>query len=74
MASLSEKIQKPFSVVTLEMLAGRRVVLFAQEHGIGKSIFEGDSEIVINALQRGNMFNFAFGHLIKDTMSFVNSF
>ena len=74
MASLSEKIQKPSSVVTLEMLAARRVLLFTQEFGIGKSIFEGDLEIVINALQRGDMFNFAFGHLIKDNMSFINSF
>ena len=74
MASLSERIQKPSSMVTLEMLAARRAVLFTQEFGIGKSMFEGDPEIVINAPQRGNMFNFAFGHLIKDNMSFINSF
>ena len=34
MVALSEKIQKPQSVVALEMLAARRVALFACECGI----------------------------------------
>ena len=48
MASLSLwKNTNSSSVVTLEMLAARRAILYAQELGIGKSIFEGDSKIVI---------------------------
>lgn len=56
------------------MLAEKRAVLFAQELGISKSTFEGDLEIDINALQRGDIINSAFGHLVKDTMLFGNSF
>ena len=35
--------------------------------GFSQSCFEGDSEIVINALQGNNMFMSSFDHLIKDT-------
>ena len=34
---------------------------------------EGDSEIVINSLQNGDMFHYTFGHLVKITMFYVNS-
>ena len=50
---LSEKIPKPSSVVMLELLVARRAALFVQELGFHESIFEGDSEICINALQSG---------------------
>ena len=31
-------------------------------------------EIVINSLWKSDMFHFAFGHLVKDIMSYVSSF
>ena len=68
MAALSEKIQKPQSVVALEMLAARRAVLFACECGIQQSSFEGDSEFVINSLRHGGLLHSSVGHLLKDTM------
>ena len=68
MAALSEKIQKPQSVVALEMLAARRAVLFACECGIQQSSFEGDSEFVINSLRHGGLLHSSVGHFLKDTM------
>ena len=40
MVALSEKIQKPQSVVALEMLAARRAALFACECGFQQSSFK----------------------------------
>ena len=34
---------------------------------------EGDSEIVINSFRKGDMFQSAFGHLIKGMLVYVNS-
>ena len=51
-AAMVEKIKKkPHSVECLELLAARRVVLFAKEIGLQQSYFEGYSEMVINGLQ-----------------------
>ena len=52
MASLSELIPKPSSMVVHELLATRRATLLVQEIGISQSIFNGDSEIVKNFLKR----------------------
>ena len=57
----------PPSVTRLELLAARPAALFVQEVGLHSSILEGDSEIV------GDMFQSAFGHLIQDTLVYVNS-
>lgn len=73
MAALSEKIPMPPSITQLELLAARRAALFAQEVGLRNSILEGDSKIVINSLRRGDMFQYAFGHLIQDTLVYVNA-
>ena len=74
MAALSEKIQKPQSVVALEMLAARRAALFASECGFQQLSFEGDSKLVIKALRQGEMQHSSVGHILKDTMSYVSSF
>ena len=74
MAALSEKIQKPQSVVALEMLAARRAALFACECGFQQLSFEGDYELVIKALKHGEMQQSSVGHILKDTMSYVSSF
>ena len=73
MASLSEKIPLPATVEAVEMLAARRAVKFVQEVGLAESIFEGDSQSVILALQRNTMVNSGIGHLVKDVLSSVNS-
>ena len=50
MAALLERIQKPDSVEILEALAARRAVQFTLELGFKQSVFEGDSEVIIKAL------------------------
>ena len=50
---------------------------FLSELGLQQAHFEGDSELVIKALQRGSMFSLSFGHLARDTIthvSFLRSF
>ena len=74
LASLSKRIPDSFSVATLEQLAPKRAAMFVQEVGIGNSIFEGDYEVIIKALDQGNWLHYAFDHLIKGTLSFVNSY
>ena len=51
MASLPELIPKPSSIVVHDLLAAGRATLFVQEIGISQSIFNGDSEMVINFLK-----------------------
>ncbi|XP_065633927.1 uncharacterized protein LOC136069392 [Quercus suber] len=58
LASLSKRIVNPSSVAVLELLASSRAVM---------------TEIIINALKNGVMFNSAFGHLLFDTLYLLNS-
>ena len=73
MASLAEKFLKPSSVETVELLAARRVIILVQELGFENSIFEGDSKTIINSLQNSDQLKSFIGHLVPDTLSFVNS-
>ena len=50
MASLSQKVPLPFTIVKVEALVGRRAVEFAAEFDLDRIILEGDSLILINAL------------------------
>ena len=56
------------------MLAARRVVIFAQEIGLQKCHFEGDSETIIKALKIGDMSSSPIGHLVRDILTIANSF
>ena len=51
---LSKRIPNSSSVATLELLEPKRAAMFVQEVGIGYSIFEGDYEVIIKALDQGN--------------------
>ena len=72
MAAMAQKVQKPRSVEVLELVAARRAVNFVHEIG-QQSHFEGDSEIGIKALCKGDMLQSSFGHLVRDTLLFVSS-
>ena len=50
MASLSQKVPLPFTIVKVEALVGRRAVEFAAKFDLDRIILEGDSLILINAL------------------------
>ena len=72
-AALSEKIPQPPSVTCLELLVARQAAIFVHEVRLQDSIMEGDSKTVINSLRKGEMFQSAYDHLIKDTLSYVHS-
>ncbi|XP_075669770.1 uncharacterized protein LOC142639490 [Castanea sativa] len=71
--ALSEKIHALASIIVLEMLVARRATAFTREMGIGNCILEGDSQIVIKALQDGDKTFLEFGHQLQDTLSHLNS-
>ena len=56
------------------MMAVRRAVVFAQEICLQKCQFEGDSKIIIKAIQVGDMSSSSFGHLVRDILAIANSF
>ena len=72
MASLSQKISLPQTVVELETLAATRAMEFSIELGFSKVIIEGDSETVIKALQDNSPSLAPFGLLIRDAQEAAN--
>ena len=74
MASLFKKILKPSSVTALELLAARLAVLFAWEIDLHQIVLEGDLEFVISSLKSGTNLGSMYGPVIRDVLSFVNSF
>ena len=50
LATFSEKVIMPTSVVILKMLAARRAVVFARELSFCKVCFEGDSRLMMKSL------------------------
>ena len=63
-AAMAEKILKPHSVDSLEMLAARRVVIFVAELSLQQCQFEGDLETVIKALKGCDLLHSSIGHLV----------
>ena len=57
----------------MELLAARWAIILVQELDFKNSIFEGESEIVIKPLQNDDRLKSSIGHLVQDTLSFVNS-
>ena len=74
MVAPSEKIMKPSTVETLELLAARCAVAFFLEVGSQNSNFKGDSVSIINSLKDRDMSNSHGVHIIKGIVSYANSF
>lgn len=72
--ALAERIPLPLSVATMEALAYRRAVQFAKEFSVFKTTFEGDAEIVTNALRDGVSNHPEFGLVINDSLVLASSF
>ena len=64
MASLSQKIPLPISVIEVEILAARRALELAVELGFDHVILEGDSEILHKALLVEDKNFTPYGHCI----------
>ena len=65
--ALSERISIPISVATVEPLACRTALIFAEELSIFEAVFEGDVEVIIKALLAGEVDQPDYGHVIQDT-------
>ena len=74
MASLAEKIAMLQTMEILEAMVARRVMIFMEELGLRKAIFEGDSETVVKALAGDYPDRSCIGHIIKDCKSLMGCF
>ena len=68
MASLTQQIPLPTTVIETEALAARRVTEFALEIGLANIILEGDNETLFKALKTGDNSLAQHGHIIKDIL------
>ncbi|XP_050248608.1 uncharacterized protein LOC126695850 [Quercus robur] len=74
MASLSQNIPLPHSVVNLGTLAACRALEFSLELGFDKAILEGDSMIVMAALRDHSPSLASYGLLLRDSQLMANLF
>lgn len=65
---LSLKTTLPFTAVEVEAMAARRALNLALETGIDRVILEGDSQILITALETSPHSLSPFGHIANDTV------
>ena len=73
-ASLSQNIPLPHSVVNLETLAACRALEFSPELGFNKAILEGDSMIVMAALRDPSPSLASYGLLVQDAQLMARLF
>ena len=73
MASLSEHIFLPPTVLEVEALAARRGLELAIEMGFRNIVLESDSQILIIALREGSYSLSSFGHIVQD-IKFIASY
>ena len=74
MASRSQNIPLPSTVIEVEALAARRALILAQETGFTRVVLEGDSQILINALKTGLHTLAHFRHIVQDIRYLAPSF
>ena len=72
MASLSQLIPLPSTVIEVEALAARRALELALECDFESIILEGDSEVLYKALQQGTRCLAHYGHLIADIQFLIH--
>ena len=74
MASLSQNIPLPHSIVNLETLAACRALEFSFELGFDKAILEGDSMIIMTALRDPSPSLASYGLLVRDAQLMAHLF
>ena len=65
MASLTQQIPLPATVIEIEALAAQRVMEFALEIGLDNIILEGDNESLFKSLKSGDRSLAQHRHLTK---------
>ena len=74
MSSMSQVVPLPQTIVELEALAALKVVEFVADLGLIYVVFEGDSEILMNALMDNSLSLASFGLLIQDIKAYAEFF
>ena len=74
LASLDGKIPMPLTVEALEAMAARKAMIFNEELGLRRVIFEGDLELVVKALLGDYPDQSCIGHIVKDCKSIMSFF
>ena len=74
LASMSEQILLPQSVVEVEAIATVKAIHFVQKLSLPSVIFEGDFEIIIKALCSEDDSFSSYGHLIAEAKVCSDSF
>ncbi|KAL0012819.1 hypothetical protein SO802_007927 [Lithocarpus litseifolius] len=66
MAAFTQPISLPTSVEMVEVLTARGALCFAKDLGFNKIIVEGDSEVIIKALNNSGLPSSSLGLILKD--------
>nr|POE68901.1 hypothetical protein CFP56_66911 [Quercus suber] len=74
MASLTQQIPLPGSVIEVEVLATRKALELTLELGFDSITLEGDSEILIKSLAKGGNSLAYYGHLLADIHMLMTRF
>ena len=74
MASLAKKFLMPPTMEILEVMVVRRAMIFMEELGLRRAIFEGDSMTVIKALSGDCPNRSSIGYIVKDYKSLMGFF
>ena len=74
MASLTQQIPLPSSVIEVEVLAARKALELMIELGFNNITLEGDSEVLIKSLVKGDNSLAHYGHLLANIHVFMARF
>jgi len=72
--ALSMTIPLPQSVADVKALACYQAVKFAAEIGLSRVVFEGDSVVIINALNKATGDLASYGTILEDIRALVSGF
>ena len=73
-SSLAQRFPLPTLMAMIEALACRRAIQFAMELSIFDAIFEGDSKVVVKALQARKTSSLEFSLILSDVLLLVYDF
>ena len=74
LASMSERLALPHSVVDVEAMVANKALDFVHDIVLSSIILEGDSKVVIQALRSEDKSLASFGHLIANAKSILGAF
>lgn len=72
--SLAERVPLLSSAATVEALACKRALLFANQLCIFEAVVDGDAELIIRALQGREVHHLEYGHVIQDSLALAAEF